>query len=74
MDILAYDYCKISLICYEGCPESKDRLRIAYTYYSQYIVQTWPQTIFTCYQNWRNFWVSDTSKGMKKWRMPSRSG
>jgi hypothetical protein len=28
-----------------------------------------PQVIFTCSQNWRNFWIA-----MKKWRMPSRSG
>jgi hypothetical protein len=34
-----------SLPCYEGRPESKDRLRIAYTHCSQYIVQTWPQVI-----------------------------
>jgi hypothetical protein len=40
----------------------------------QHIVQTCPKVIFNCSQNWRNFWVADASKAMKKWRMPSRSG
>ena len=38
------------------------------------VVQTWPQVMSACSQNWRSFWVADASKAMKQWRMPSRSG
>jgi len=40
----------------------------------QHIVQTWPQVIFTYSEYWRNFWVADAPKAMKKRKMPSRSG
>jgi len=51
--------------------ETEDRLRIALLHVIHHIVQTWPQVIFTCSQHWRNFWVADSSKATKKWRIPS---
>jgi hypothetical protein len=44
-----------SLPCYEDHPESKYHLHIAYTYASQYIVQTWPQSDFHLFPKLKEF-------------------